>query len=118
MSYIAETGNVIVTSSRYAKGRTRLEIITGETPDISEYLDFGFYEWVTFRQNAGLGPLEIGRWLGVSHRVGQLMSYWILPKSGIPISCSTVQRLTDLEKQKMEFKERMQEFTWNGSEFG
>ena len=29
---------------RYAKGHTPLEIITGETPDITEYLDFGFYD--------------------------------------------------------------------------
>ena len=110
MAYIAETGNVIATSSRYAKGRTPLEMITGETPDISEYLDFGFYDWVTFRQNAGLGPLELGRWLGVSHRIGQLMSYWILPKSSIPISCTTVQRLTSLEMQRPAFIERMNDF--------
>ena len=25
--------------------RTSLEEVTGETPDISEYLDFEFYEW-------------------------------------------------------------------------
>ena len=79
ISYICETRNVIATSSRYAKGRTSIEIITGETPDISEYLDFGFYDWVTFRGNVGLGKIELGRWIGVSHRVGRLMSYWILP---------------------------------------
>ena len=38
-----ETGNMTVSSSRYANGRTGLETITGETPDISEYIDFGFY---------------------------------------------------------------------------
>ncbi len=29
-------------------GRTPLEPTTGETPDISEYLDFAFYDWVKF----------------------------------------------------------------------
>ena len=110
ISYVAETGNVIATGSRYSKGRTPLEIVTGETPDITEYLDFSFYDWVTFRANAGLGDLELGRWLGVSHRVGQMMSYWILPKSAIPISCCTVQRLTELEKKQSSFKERMDDF--------
>ena len=85
-------------------------MITGETPDISEYLDFGFYDWVVFRQNAGVGEAQLGRWLGVSHRVGQLMSYWILPISGIPISCVTVQRLTNLEQQTDVWKERMREY--------
>ena len=73
--WICETGNLTVSSSRYAKGRTALEIITGETPDISEYLDFGFYDWVTYRADAGMGELSLGKWLGVSHKVGQLMSY-------------------------------------------
>ena len=51
-----------------------MEIIAGETPDILEYMDFGFYDWVLYRTNAGLGQPELGKWLGVSHRVGQLMS--------------------------------------------
>lgn len=110
ISYVCETGNLTVNSSRYSNGRPPLEIITGETQDVSEYLDFGFYDWVLFRTNAGLGLPEIGRWLGVSHRVGQLMSYWILPESGIPISCTTVQRLTNLEKQTDEYKKRMTNF--------
>ena len=105
--WICETNNLSVSSSKYAKGRTPLEMITGETPDISEYLDFGFYDWVVFRQNAGIGKSEIGIWLGVSHKVGQLMSYWILPISGIPISCVTVQRLTNLEQQTDEWRARM-----------
>ena len=46
--WISETGNLAVSSSRYANGRTSIEIITGETPDISEYIDFGFYDWVTY----------------------------------------------------------------------
>jgi len=111
ISYVCETGNVIPTSSKYAKGRTPIECITGDTPDISEYTDFGFYDWVMFRNNAGLGTAEIGRWIGVSHRVGQLMSYWILPSSCIPISCTTVQRVTEAEKETEEFKEKMMRFT-------
>ena len=97
--WICETGNISVSSSRYADGRTSLEIITGETPDISEYLDFTFYHWVVYRSNAGLGEPNLGRWIGVSHKVGQLMSYWVLPVSAIPISCVNVQRLTEAEKQ-------------------
>jgi hypothetical protein len=72
--------------SRHSDGRTPIQIITGEVSDISEYLDFDFYDWIYYRSNAGLGEVEIARWLGVSHRVGRLMSYWILPESGIPIS--------------------------------
>jgi hypothetical protein len=76
-SWVCETENICANLSKYVEGRTPIEIITGDTPDISEYLDFDFYDWVVFRTNAGLGEAELGKWLGVSHRVGRLMSYWI-----------------------------------------
>ena len=38
------------------------------------------------------------------------MSHWILPESGIPASVTTVQRVTNLEKQTDEAKERMDDF--------
>ena len=74
-------------------------MITGETPDISEYLDFGFYDRVWFREHAGVGPTSLARFLGVSQPVGSLMSYWVMPKSGISESKTTVQRVTKLEKE-------------------
>ena len=61
ITYVCETGNLIVYSSRYSNGSSPLEIVTGETPNISEYLDFGFYDWITYRTNAGIGYPEIGR---------------------------------------------------------
>ena len=72
--WICETGKLYVSRSHYAKVWTYLEIIIGETPDISEYLDFGLYDWVTYRTNDRLGELIIGQWIVVSHKVGQIMS--------------------------------------------
>jgi hypothetical protein len=57
------------------RGACPLEEVTGETVDILEYLDFGFYDHLSFKENAGLGVTSIGRWLGVSHRVKGLVSY-------------------------------------------
>ena len=87
-----------------------MEAITGETVDISEYLDFGFYDHVSYKENAGLGMTAIGRWLGVSHRVGGLMSYWVLTQNGTVISRTTVQRITNLEKQTDEVKASITEY--------
>jgi hypothetical protein len=42
--------------------------------DISEYLDFGFYDRIWFLENAGLGERKLGYWLGVSYRIGSLMA--------------------------------------------
>jgi hypothetical protein len=110
LNWVCETENICANLSKYAKGRAPIEIITGNTPDISEYLDFNFYNWIVFRSNAGLGEAELGKWLGVSHRVGRLMSYWILPPSGIPVSVTTVQRVTNDEKNTDEMRDRMRRY--------
>jgi hypothetical protein len=90
--WICEVLQRTVSSSLYAVGHTPLEIITGETPDISEYLDFGFYDWVLFKENAGMGDTALGSFLGVLHKFGNLLSYWILGHTGHVMSRSTVQR--------------------------
>jgi hypothetical protein len=64
------TTQVMQLTSTQARGLQEacpLEDVTGETVDISEYLDFGFYDHVSYKENAGLGMTAIGRWLGVSH---------------------------------------------------
>ena len=83
-------------------GRTPIEHITGDTPDISEYVDFRFYDFVWFKGNAGFDETELGRWLGVSHRTGPSLSYFVLKRNGEIISCTTVQRVTNLERKVAE----------------
>ena len=109
-TWACDTDNVCANMSEHAKGRTPLEIITGKTPGISEYLDFDFYDWVLYRSNTGLGEVKVAKWLGVSHRVGRLMSYWLLPESGISISATTVQRMTNDEKSAEEMQKRMDQY--------
>ena len=72
--------------ARGPEARTPLEAITSNTPNISEWLDFDFYDWCWYWQ----GPMheltedkaEIGRVLGVAHRVGSDLCYWILTVTG------------------------------------
>ena len=92
------------------QGRTPLEFPTGETPDISEYLDFGWYDRVWYKEDAGLGDNKLGQFLGPSHKVGSLMSYWLLPKSCMPISRMTVQRVTHLETQTDSNRKRFEHY--------
>ena len=79
------------TQSGGLRGVFPLQDVTRETPDISEYLDFGFCDHVSYKENAGLWMTAIGSWFGVSHRVGGIMSYWILTQKGMVISRTTVQ---------------------------
>ena len=59
-------------------GRTPVEFVTGDIPDISELLDFAFYDQCWYTENAGFGETHIVKWLSVSHHIGPLVSYWIL----------------------------------------
>ena len=86
------------------------EQLTGEIPEISEYLDFTSYDWCWYNDNAGLGKTKLGLWLGISHHVGSLMSYWILTQQGNVILCTMVSRVTNLETQVDSTKSHLQEF--------
>ena len=77
-------------------GCVPIEEVTGETADISEYLDFGFYDRVWYHANAGLGERLHGQWLGVAHHIGSIISYWILTQTGSVIARTTVQGVTIL----------------------
>ena len=87
-----------------------LQDVTRKRPEISEYLDFGFYGHVYYKENDGLGMTAIGRWLGVSHRVDKLMSYWIVTQKGTVISRPTFQCLISIENVTYEVKASVSEF--------
>ena len=92
------------------EGCIPLTQVTGETPNISEYLDFGFYDRVWFKDNASTFPPEPGQWLGISERVGWAMCYWILNQNGQIVSRSTVQNVPTLELTTVNIKWTFQEF--------
>ena len=90
MRWVCETMQRTYTQAGGIDGCTPIESVTGETVDISEYLDFGFYDRVWYHENERLGERLHGRWLGVSHRIGILMSYYILTHTGSVIYRTTV----------------------------
>ena len=59
--------------------RTGVEVVTGQTPDISEWIDFEFYDRVWFYDQKKMEMDDTGRklarWLGVAHRVGSDLCY-------------------------------------------
>ena len=57
-----------------------------------------------------MGEPDLGKWLGVSHRVGPEMSYSIFPELYRPISCTTMQILTILEQQEKNWVNRIEVF--------
>ena len=110
IKWVCEVMQCTASTSGDLSRRAALEQLTGETPEISDYLDFTFYDWCWYNDNAGLGETKLGRWLGASHRIGSLMSYWVLTQKGNVISHTTISRVTNLEMQIHSTKSRLQDF--------
>ena len=81
--------------------------MTGETPDISEYLEFSFYGWCWYTDNAGLVQTKLVKCLGIYYRVVSLMSYWVLTENGTVVSRATLSRFSNLEAQTYDNKVRV-----------
>ena len=92
------------------RGRTGYEEVTGNTPDISEYLDFDFWDlvwyWDSPHPNVHDDDRKLARWAGVSHRIGSDMCYWLALPNGHIIAETTVQHVTRDELNDPEIKTR------------
>jgi hypothetical protein len=101
--------------SRGPDNRTGYERLTGQTPDISEWLDFEFYDRVWFHHITNKpditdDPRRLGRWLGIFHRIGSDLCYWILTDSGKVVSSSTVQHVIRADLLNPTTQERITTF--------
>ena len=76
-------------------GNPALELLTGDTIDISECLEFELYNLVWFWNNHpdDTKPM-LGKWLGILHSVGIMICYWIPNEKGKVISYTTIQNLS------------------------
>ena len=92
--------------------RCGYEKVTGETPDISEWCDFSFYDqvWYWDTPSKGSPSSNIGRWLRILHRIGSSLSYWILTITGNVLSRTTVQHITKTEVDTESIKIKIQNF--------
>lgn len=74
-------------------GTNPYEAVHARTADISEYVQFDWYQYVWFIEPAvpGLGPSKrIGRWLGVATDTGSKMVYNVLNSKGNVVRRSSV----------------------------
>jgi hypothetical protein len=104
--------------SRMARGddrRTGYEVVTGQTPDISEWLDFECYDLVwwlerTEKPNITDYTGRLARWLGVSHQVGSNLCYWLIMESGKIIAKTSVEHVTRDDYLQADKKAEIDEF--------
>jgi len=84
-------------------------------PDISEWLNFNFYNWCWFwnapAQDLTEDKADLGRFLGVTHQISSNMCYWVLTDAGKVLAKTTVQRVTNDDLQIPATQEKMTNFT-------
>ena len=109
-------GKILLRLLRGRDVRTGMEEITGQTTDISDWLDFEFYDtvWVLNRTSMKMDRVYDKRlpakWLGVLHHVGTDLSYWLLLGSGKIVSRTNVQHVTQSDMRDDILKQRIDEF--------
>ena len=75
-------------------------IMTNSTANISHICEFGWYDWVMFRDNVPTFQdvkLTLGQYLGPATNVGSALTTKILKSNGQTVCRSTLQHLNDKE---------------------
>ena len=108
--WVSETIPLTHSSAGKLEGEVPLTEVTGDTSEIFEYLDFGFYEQIWFKENTGVSPFE--PFFGWKFQIctGRLMCYHLLTQSVTVILRSTIQTVTNIKKTTAEVKDTYQKF--------
>jgi hypothetical protein len=94
-------------------GQVPKTIMTGNTADISHIAEFGWYNWVMFRDNEPSYPddkLILGRYLGPAIDTGLALMAKILKSNGVFVCRSTLRHLTDEEFDSPAHKDMIRIF--------
>lgn len=81
------------TATEALKWKTPLEVAFGDTPDISNLLQFEFWELVYYHepQESFPNPKErLGRFVGIAENIGDFMTYYVLADNGEVLARSSV----------------------------
>ncbi len=81
-------------------GKVPETIMTGSTTNIRHICEFGWYDWVMFRDNVPTFPdikLTLGRYLGHATNVGSALTTKILKSNGQTVCRSTLWHLNNEE---------------------
>jgi hypothetical protein len=87
--------------------RTPWEMVFGDTPDISELVDYSFYQSVYYVHDPNdkgfpTPPLHQARYLGPACRHGSVMTHWIRLPDGSKIAKSLLRADNDARNQEEE----------------
>ena len=100
--YQCELRSLTATDHIQLDGVTPFSKIHGYTPNIAEYIQFKWFQWVWFNDPDTPEKERLGRWCGAAHDCGQGMAYNILSNKGNVLTRSTVTPLKRTEEEQPE----------------
>ena len=110
IEYNSDIRCMTATSIFDLNNRTPFEAVLGFTSDISELVEFGWFQWVWYHNPVDPTKDQIGRWMGPAHNVGQGLAYYILNINAEVVVRSTVSKINDDDITPMDLEERQKLF--------
>ena len=95
------------------EGEVPKTVMNGETTNITQLCEFGWYDWVYFHDNAVTYPDDkwvLGQWLGPSIGVGPTLCAKLLKGNGQRVYRSSYQHLTEDEVNNPEEVKKRDDF--------
>ena len=101
----------IVTPNLHLQGSTPYEKIHGVMPNITEYIQYNWFEWIWYADRDSPDDEDLGRWLGPAFHAGEGHTSYILKKNGEVITRSSLRPMKEGEMDNPETKRRCEDFT-------
>jgi hypothetical protein len=109
----SEINNATAADNPVLEGSNPYTRMTGQTCDISNLCQFGWYEWIYFRDEQAKFPfpkLALGRCLGPAKSHGNAMAQWVLTSNGRVRCVSTLRKLAKHEIDSPTEQSKRKEF--------
>jgi hypothetical protein len=95
------------------EGQVPETIMSGQTADISQFAEFGWYDWIVWWDTSSGFPEAkelLGRWLGPAADIGPAMTAKVLKQNGLTTYVSTYRLLNEHELANPEKIKEREEF--------
>ena len=107
--YTADILSLCATGRYDLKGRTPYEAVLNYTPDISEFVTFGWFQWCYYF-NESTKSKSLCRWIGPANGIGQSFCSYLLIENGTVITRSSVLPIPEEELETTTVKENCVKF--------
>ena len=112
LQHVATLRSHTALSIRDLDGEVPAARLTGDTPDISHLVEFGWYDWVWFLspEDVRMERRSLGRYVGHSSDIGDAICARILTEKGKFVSRTSVFPLTSEETRSDTIRDRQKQF--------